>query len=85
MKYYCQNKNDLIPANFIQLKIKEDHDAEIADLKSKDTSVDDSIANIEIKISDIESNDNTTNTIIADLSGDMVSSTNQNPKMIWQF
>ena len=82
---YCQNKNDLIPANFIQLKIKEDHDAEIADLKSKDTSVDDSIANIEIKISDIESNDNTTNTIIADLSGDMVSSTNQNSKMIRQF
>ena len=64
MKYYCQNKNDLIATNFIQLKIKEDHDAEIADLKSKD---------------------NTTNTIIADLSGDMVSSTNQNPKMIWQF
>ena len=85
MKYYCQNKNDLIATNFIQLKIKEDHDAEIADLKSKDTSVDDSIANIEIKITDIESNDNTTNTIIADLSGDMVSSTNQSPKMIWQF
>ena len=64
-----------VDAEIADLKSKDTSvDAEIADLISKDTSVEDSIANIVIKITDIESNDNTTNSKIVDLEEDIVSS-----------